>query len=544
MKKTVFFSLMLMAGTYAMACTNYIVGKKASVDGSVMCTYSADDYGMFQPLCHFPAGKHPKGTMRDIRDWDSNEYHGQIPEAEETYNVVGNINEWQVTIGETTFGGREEMVDSTGTLDYGSLIYIALQRSKTAREAIKVMTTLAETYGYNSEGETFTICDPEEAWIMEMLGCGAGSKGVVWVALRVPDDAICAHANQSRIRTFNVKDKANCMASKNVVKFAREKGWYSGKDADFSFCDTYAAPDFGGRRFCEARVWTFFNKYCDYMDRYVGYASGEVDGAEPMPLWIVPNRKLSVKDLEMAMRDHYEGTPFALDGDIGGGIWEMPYRPTPLKFEVDGKTYFNERPVSTQQSGFVYVSQMRSWLPREIGGVLWFGNDDANMVSYNPVYCSATRIPNCFNTPGADAIHFSMDNAFWVCNWVSNMVYPRYAQMFVSLEAVRDSLDNSWLANQAAVEAKAAELMTQQGSEAAVKYLNDYSCQKGDEMIARWRQLATYLIVKYNDMVVKKENADGTFQLSKHGIGERPVRPGYPKRYAKELVKQLKPIDK
>ena len=544
MKKTVFFSLMLMAGTYAMACTNYIVGKKASVDGSVMCTYSADDYGMFQPLCHFPAGKHPKGTMRDIRDWDSNEYHGQIPEAEETYNVVGNINEWQVTIGETTFGGREEMVDSTGTLDYGSLIYIALQRSKTAREAIKVMTTLAETYGYNSEGETFTICDPEEAWIMEMMGCGAGSKGVVWVALRVPDDAICAHANQSRIRTFNVKDKANCMASKNVVKFAREKGWYSGKDADFSFCDTYAAPDFGGRRFCEARVWTFFNKYCDYMDRYVGYASGEVDGAEPMPLWIVPNRKLSVKDLEMAMRDHYEGTPFALDGDIGGGIWEMPYRPTPLKFEVDGKTYFNERPVSTQQSGFVYVSQMRSWLPREIGGVLWFGNDDANMVSYNPVYCSATRIPNCFNTPGADAIHFSMDNAFWVCNWVSNMVYPRYAQMFVSLEAVRDSLDNSWLANQAAVEAKAAELMTQQCSEAAVKYLNDYSCQKGDEMIARWRQLATYLIVKYNDMVVKKENADGTFQLSKHGIGERPVRPGYPKRYAKELVKQLKPIDK
>ena len=544
MKKTVFFSLMLMAGTYAMACTNYIVGKKASVDGSVMCTYSADDYGMFQPLCHFPAGKHPKGTMRDIRDWDSNEYHGQIPEAEKTYNVVGNINEWQVTIGETTFGGREEMVDSTGTLDYGSLIYIALQRSKTAREAIKVMTTLAETYGYNSEGETFTICDPEEAWIMEMMGCGAGSKGVVWVALRVPDDAICAHANQSRIRTFNVKDKANCMASKNVVKFAREKGWYSGKDADFSFCDTYAAPDFGGRRFCEARVWTFFNKYCDYMDRYVGYASGEVDGAEPMPLWIVPNRKLSVKDLEMAMRDHYEGTPFALDGDIGGGIWEMPYRPTPLKFEVDGKTYFNERPVSTQQSGFVYVSQMRSWLPREIGGVLWFGNDDANMVSYNPVYCSATRIPNCFNTPGADAIQFSMDNAFWVCNWVSNMVYPRYAQMFVSLEAVRDSLDNSWIANQAAVEAKAAELMTQQGSEAAVKYLNDYSCQKGDEMIARWRQLATYLIVKYNDMVVKKENADGTFQLSKHGIGERPVRPGYPKRYAKELVKQLKPIDK
>lgn len=526
--------MLLMAGTYVMACTNYIVGKKASVDGAVMCTYSADDYGMFQSLCHFPAGKHAKGEMRRIVDWDTNEYHGDIPEVEETYNVVGNINEWQVTIGETTFGGREEMVDSTGILDYGSLIYVTLQRSKSAREAIKVMTTLAETYGYNSGGESFTICDPDEAWIMEMMGCGPGSKKVVWVAVRIPDDAISAHANQSRIRTFNVKDKENCMASKNVVKYAREQGWFTGKDSDFSFCDVYAAADFGGRRFCEARVWTFFNKYCDYMDKYVDYAAGKVKDAEPMPLWIVPNRKLSVKDLEMAMRDHYEGTPFALDSDIGGGIWEMPYRPTPLQFECDGKKYFNERPVSTQQSGFVYVSQMRSWLPREIGGVLWFGNDDANMVAYTPVYCSATRIPKCYNTPGADAVTFSMENAFWVCNWVSNMVYPRYSQMFPSLELVRDSLDNSYLSQQALVEEKAKQM----DGAAAAKYLNDYSCQKCDEMIARWRQLATYLIVKYNDMVVKKENADGSFMLSKHGIGERPVRPGYPNKYAKELIKQ------
>ena len=534
MKRKCLLSFMLLAFSYAMACTNFIVGKKASVDGSVMCTYSADDYGMFQSMCHYPAAKHSKGEMRRIVDWDSNKYHGEIPEAEVTYNVVGNINEWQVTIGETTFGGREEMEDSTGILDYGSLIYVALQRSKTAREAIKVMTTLAETYGYNSGGETFTICDPNEAWIMEMMGCGAGSKKVVWVALRVPDDAICAHANQSRIRTFNVKDKENCMASKNVVKFAREKGWFSGKDSEFSFCDTYAAPDFGGRRFCEARVWTFFNKYCDYMNEYVDYAAGKVADAKPMPLWIVPNRKLSVKDLEMAMRDHYEGTPFALDSDIGGGIWEMPYRPTPLSFEVDGKKCFNERPVSTQQSGFVYVSQMRSWLPREIGGVLWFGNDDANMVPYVPVYCSATKIPTCFDTPGADALTFSIDNAFWVCNWVSNMVYPRYVQMFPSLEQVRDSLDNSYIALQAEVEAKAQQMT---GAEAA-KDLNDYSCKKGDEMIARWRKLATYLIVKYNDMVVKPENPDGSFKLSKYGIAERPLRPGYPEKYARELIKQ------
>lgn len=537
MKKTILFSLAFFAASVTgFACTNFIVGKKASIDGSVMCSYSADDYGMFQSLAHYPAGKHAKGEMVKIFDWDTNEYHGEIPQAAETWNVIGNINEWQVTIGETTFGGREEMVDSTGIIDYGSLIYLALQRSKTAREAIKVMTTLAETYGYNSGGETFTICDPNEAWIMEMMGCGAGSKSVVWVALRVPDDAICAHANQSRIRTFNQKDKQNVMCSKNVVKFAREKGWFNGKDADFSFCDTYAAPDFGGRRFCEARVWTFFNMYSDDMAQYVDYAAGKVADAKPMPLWIVPNRKLSVHDMEMAMRDHYEGTPFALDSDIGGGIWDMPYRPTPLQFKVDGKSYFNERPVSTQQSGFVYVSQMRSWLPREVGGILWFGNDDANMVAFTPVYCCTAEAPRPYNTPGADNITFSMDNAFWVCNWVSNMVYPRYAQMFGSLQTVRDSLDNSYFAAQAEVEAKALEL-SKTDRQAAVDYLSKYTSDKADQMLDTWKNLATYLIVKYNDMVVK-EDVNGKFVRDKFGLGKRPTRPGYPERYARELIKQ------
>ena len=537
MKKTILFSLAFFAASVTgFACTNFIVGKKASVDGSVMCSYSADDYGMFQSLAHYPAGKHAKGEMVKIFDWDTNEYHGEIPQAAETWNVIGNINEWQVTIGETTFGGREEMVDSTGIIDYGSLIYLALQRSKTAREAIKVMTTLAETYGYNSGGETFTICDPNEAWIMEMMGCGAGSKSVVWVALRIPDDAICAHANQSRIRTFNQNDKQNVMYSKNVVKFAREKGWFNGKDADFSFCDTYAAADFGGRRFCEARVWTFFNMYSDDMAQYVDYAAGKVADAKPMPLWIVPNRKLSVHDMEMAMRDHYEGTPFALDSDIGGGIWDMPYRPTPLQFKVDGKIYFNERPVSTQQSGFVYVSQMRSWLPREVGGILWFGNDDANMVAFTPVYCCTAEAPRPYNTPGADNITFSMDNAFWVCNWVSNMVYPRYAQMFGSLKAVRDSLDNSYFAAQAEVEAKALEL-SKTDRQAAVDYLSKYTSDKADQMLDTWKNLATYLIVKYNDMVVK-EDVNGKFVRDKFGLGKRPTRPGYPERYARELIKQ------
>ena len=522
----------------AEACSNFIVGKKASVDGSVMCSYSADDYGMFQYLCHYPAAKHAKGEMRKIYDWDSNKYHGEIPEAAETYNVIGNINEWQVTIGETTYGGREEMVDSTGIMDYGSLIYVALQRSKSAREAIKVMTTLANTYGYNSEGETFTICDPNEAWIMEMMGKGAGSKGAVWVALRIPDDAICAHANQSRIGKFNMKDKKNVMYAKDVVSFARRKGWFQGKDADFSWKMAYAKPDFSGRRFCDARAWAMLNHFYD-MSPYLDWALGKNPNAQDMPLWVVPNKKVSVKDVENVMRDHYEGTPLSVaDGsDIGGGIWEMPYRPTPLMYKVDGKQYFNERPVSTQQSGFVFVSQMRSWLPREIGGVFWFANDDANMAAFTPVYCSMTQRPECYNTPGVDAVHFSKKNAYWVCNMTSNMVYPRYSLMFPTLKEVRDSLDNSYFAAQAGVEKKAQELYAQ-NPQAAVKYLNDYSVEKAQQMLARWNQLFEFMVVKYNDMIIKPTDKNGNFEKTPYGLGARPARPGYPEKFAKQLVKQ------
>lgn len=529
---------MLGSVSEAEACSNFIVGKKASVDGSVMCSYSADDYGMFQYLCHYPAAKHAKGEMRKIFDWDSNKYYGEIPEAAETYNVIGNINEWQVTIGETTYGGREEMVDSTGIMDYGSLIYVALQRSKTAREAIKVMTTLANTYGYNSGGETFTICDPNEAWIMEMMGKGAGSKGAVWVALRIPDDAICAHANQSRIGKFNMKDKKNVMYAKDVVSFARSKGWFKGKDADFSWKMAYAKPDFSGRRFCDARAWAMLNHFYD-MSPYLDWALGKNPDAQDMPLWVVPNKKVSVQDVENVMRDHYEGTPLSVaDGsDIGGGIWEMPYRPTPLMYKVDGKQYFNERPVSTQQSGFVFVSQMRSWLPREIGGVFWFANDDANMAAFTPIYCSMTERPECYNTPGADALHFSKKNAYWVCNMTSNMVYPRYSLMFPTLKEVRDSLDNSYFAAQAGVEKKAQELYAQ-NPQTAVKYLNDYSVEKAQQMLARWNQLFEFMVVKYNDMIIKPTDKNGTFKKTPYGLGATPVRPGYPEKFAKQLVKQ------
>ena len=557
--RKVILSVFVMMASATMACTNFIVGKKASVDGSVICTYNADDYGMFIGLCHYPAMKHAPGEMRKIFDWDTQVYHGEIPEAAETYNVIGNINEYQVTIGETTYGGREEMVDTTGIIDYGSLIYLTLQRSSSARSAIRVMTQLAETYGYNSEGETFTICDPNEAWILEMMGTGSDKalvekeklNRVVWVAMRVPDDAICGHANQSRIGKFFAGKKINPKGvyptaknmqadlyySKDVIRYARLKGWYAGADAEFSWKWAYAAPDFGGRRYCDARVWAFFRHFANNFDRYLPWALGVDENAEDMPLWIRPNRKVSVQDIQECMRDHYEGTALALDTTtIGGGIWNMPYRPTPLSFEVDGKKCFNERPTSTQQTGFSYVSQMRSWLPRQIGGVLWFGNDDGNMVAYTPIYCGNTVQPECYNTPGADAVTFSDRNAYWVCNWVSNMVYPRYSQMFPSLKQVRDSLERSYFSQQKAIEDKAVALY-ESDQAAALKYLNDYSNEKAQQMLARWKQLATYLIVKYNDMAVKPEE-NGQFKRTKTGLGARVARPGYPSSFAREYIRQ------
>lgn len=538
MKRILISFVCAILGLYtSMACTNFIVGKSASVDGSVICSYNADSYGMYIGLCHYPAAKHAKGEMRKIVDWDTHKYLGEIPEAAETYNVIGNINEFQVTIGETTYGGRHEMVDTTGIIDYGSLIYIGLQRSKTAREAIKVMTSLVEKYGYYSEGETFTICDPNEAWILEMQGCGGDKHNkVVWCAVRIPDNAICAHANQSRIGVFSAY-KTEVLHSKNVVSFARNKGWYVGKDKDFSWKNTYAFPDFEGRRFCDARAWSFFNHFHD-MSRWLPWALGKDANAEDMPLWILPNRKLSVQDVEMCMRDHYEGTPLSVaDGeDIGGGLWEMPYRPSPLTFEVDGKQYFNERPISTQQTGFTFVSQMRNWLPRQIGGVLWFGNDDANMIAYTPIYCGNTIQPECYNTPGADDVTFSDKNAFWVCNWVSNMVYPRYSMLFPTLKQVRDSLENSYFKDQKQVEANALQLY-KKSSEEAVKYLNSYSNDKAQSMLSDWKKMAYYMIVKYNDMVVKPEE-NGAFKMTKEGIAAPTIRPGFSKSYFREVIKQ------
>ncbi|EJW90206.1 peptidase, family c69 [gut metagenome] len=518
----------------AEACTSFLVGKKASADGSAFITYNADDYGMYGMLRYYPAAKHPKGTMRRIVDGDTNEYRCDIPEAPETYAVIGNINEYQLAITETTFGGRPELDGKGQGIDYVSLMTLGLQRAKTAREAIKVMTTLVNEYGYAGSGESFSIADPNEVWILELIGKGSNKEGAVWVAVRIPDDCIAVHANQSRIHQFDLKDKKNVLYAKDVIKFAREKGYFSGKDEDFSFADAYAPADFSNTRFCEARAWSFFNRWVEGMDRYLPYADGHHIGeAEVMPLYFRPKQKLTLHDVMMSNRDHYEGTPFDVTKDAGAGLYNSPYRPTPLVWEHEGVEYFNERPISTQQSGFTVVAQVRDNLPDAVGGVLWYGNDDPNMVAYTPVYCSSTRVPKCYSGKHGDPVTFSWESAFWVCNWVANMTYPRYSQLFPSVEAKRDELERGYLAHQASFEKEMAALYASQ-PKAAIERLTAYSSDCAAKMLQQWRALGEYLIVKFNDMTIKPEK-DGKFTYTKDGLGSTPERPGYTKE-AKETI--------
>ncbi len=518
------------------ACTNFIVGKKASADGSVIVSYSADSYGMFGWLYHYPAATHPDGAMRDIHDWDTGKYLGQIKEAKQTYNVVGNMNEYQVTIGETTFGGRPELVDTTGIMDYGSLIYVALQRSRTAKEAIKVMTDLVKEYGYYSSGESFSIADPNEAWIMEMIGKGPGIKGAVWVAVRIPDDCIAAHANQSRIHKFNLNDKDNCLYSPDVISFAREKGYFNGKNSDFSFADAYCPLDFSGLRFCEARVWSFYNMFSKTTgDAYLPYILGK--SKEPMPLYIKADSKLSVRDVQRAMRDHYEGTPLDITKDLGAGPFETPYRLSPLTFKVDGVEYFNERPISTQQSAFSFVAQMRANLPDPVGGVLWFGLDDANMTVFTPVYCCTDRIPVPYAEGNGDCITFSWDSAFWIYNWVADMIRPRYSLMIDDMRAVQKELEDTFESAQSGIESAALKLY-QESPEKAKDFLTNYTDMTARTTVDRWKKLAEFLIVRYNDGA-RKLVKNGKIVAPATGNTAPLERPGYPEEFLKELVKAI-----
>lgn len=528
---------LFVANTDTEACTSFLVGKKASADGSAFITYNQDDYGMFGRLQYLPAGKHAAGEMRKIVDGDTNHYMGEIPEAPYTYAVTGFINEHQLAITETTFGGRSELADPKGIIDYTSLMTIALQRARTAREAIRVMTTLVQQYGYASEGESFSIADPNEVWILEMIGKGPHEKGAVWVAVRIPDDCIACHANQSRIHKFNLKDKHNVMYAKDVISFARKRGFFNGKDTDFSFANAYAPADFGAIRYCETRVWSFYNKWVNGMDKYLDYVDGKHIGkAEPMPLYFKPKQQLSLQDVMNSMRDHYEGTPFDITKDAGAGPYEAPYRPTPLTWECEGKKYFNERPISTQQTAGTYVIQLRATMPNAVGGVLWFGNDDPNMVAYTPIYCCVSKVPECYNPKEANDVTFSWNSAFWVENWVSNMTYPRYSQLFPSLEAARQEIEGDYIAQQSQVEIKAQTLLAQDPARAKA-YLTDYSVQCANNMLARWKKLGEYLIVKYNDQTVKPEK-DGKFELTPDGLGKAVKRTGFPESYKKIVVKE------
>ena len=529
MNKTIITLFILLAAMPAMACTNLIVGKGASADGSVMCSYNCDGFGFSGSLFYSPAGRHAPGEQIAIHGWGPAHPGRYVAQVDYTYNVVGLMNEKQVTIVETTFDGRLELVNHDGLLDYFSLMRLALQRSATAREAIGCMAALVEEYGYNSSGESITVCDPNAAWLMEIIGKGPDRKGAVWVALRIPDDCICAHANLSRIRQFPLEKKRSfksisskslrhinrpeveCVYAHDVITLARELGYYSGADDGFSFRDAYCPIDFENVRYADARVWSFFRHHTadDEMDKYLPYINGHFDQCDHLPLWIKPNQPLSLRDLQADMRDHFEGTPLDMTADMTAGPWGMPVRPLPMQFKAsDGTPYFRERPIATQQSGFTMTCQMRSWLPDDVGGVTWFNCDDAAMVAYVPLYCCLTQVPDCFRPENNPRNEFSFQSAFWMNNWVANMVYPRYSIMIGDLRQAQRELEDYYHADQDSVLA-ALEDMTPGDRR---DYLNRKSIAYADRMMSRWEALAKYLIVKYNDQVVRRVGDDGQFQ--------------------------------
>ncbi|MEI6456739.1 MAG: C69 family dipeptidase [bacterium] len=525
------------------ACTNFIITKGASTDGSVMITYSADSHQLYGELYFWPAANYPEGAMVDVIEWDTQKPLGKIPQVRHTYSVVGNMNEHQLAIGETTFGGREELGEQPGAIvDYGSLIYLALQRAKTAREAIKVMGDLVEKYGYASSGESFSVSDANEAWILELIGKGKTEKGAVWVAMRIPDGYISGHANHPRITQFPLNDPENCLYSPDAISFARKMGWFSGEDKEFSFSDTYAPLDFSGARACEARVWAMFNRVNANMGQYQDYAMGNIVKGKygyptnRMPLWIKPDKKVSVHDVMELMRDHYEGTKMDMNNDIGGGPYQSPYRWRPMTWKVDSVAYVHERATSTQQTGFVFVAQSRSWLPDPIGGVLWFGVDDTFTMVYSPMYCGMTKVPPAYAVGNGDMLTFSPTSAFWIFNMVTNWAYTRYNCMIKDIQPVQRELETKYITEVTELDKKAAELY-KKDKKAAIKLITDFSVKTGEATVKRWQELFQYLIVKYMDGNIKKEK-DGKFETNGYGVPVMPSQPGYPEWWLREIVKQ------
>lgn len=522
-----------------LACTNFLVGKAASTNGATIISYAADSYSLYGFLHFSPAADHEPGAVRVVKDWDTGRPQCEIPQVQHTYSVVGNTNEHQLTIGETTWGGREELWDTVG-IDYGSLIYIALERCKTAREAIDCMTSLVEQYGYASEGETFSIGDPNEIWIMDMIGRGKGQKGANWVATRIPDSCICAHANQARTTTIDFKDKKHKQQlwSKDIVRFAREKGYFTGKnDADFNYQDAFNPYDFSGLYVCEARVWSFFRHFAD-MDRYYDFATGktfmETGGKNPgerMPLYLKPNHKVSVQEIKECMRDEYQGTPLDITKKTAAGPWNSKLRHGSLRFELDSTTYWYERPTATQQTAWSFVSEMRNWVDPKVGGIFWFGVDDAATSCYVPLYSRMTRIPECFQEGNGDLYNFSPTSAWWTFNIVANWAYPRYSQIYPDIRTMQQAFDDKFNAQTAGMDAKLAEL----SDEDAREFLTNYSCAQAENMVMEWQKLGTYLMVKYLDGQIRKEE-NGEFKRNSYGEPTGPNRPAYPENYLRVIA--------
>ena len=538
MKKFYLILALCSAWVAGMACTNFLVGKDASVDGSTMISYAADSYALYGFLHYAPAADHAEGALRQVKDWDTGKPLCTIPQVAHTYNVVGNMNEHQLTIGETTWGGRPELEIGEG-IDYGSLIYIALERCKTAREAIKCMTDLVAEYGYASSGETFSIADPNEVWMMELIGKGKVEKGAVWVATRVPDDCIAAHANQARFTTINFKDKENWMWSKDVVKFARKQGYYTGKkDEDFNFQEAYAPYDFSGLYVCEARVWSFFRKFSNDMDKYFDFASGKTfvetggkDAGERMPLYIKPNHKVSAQALKDCMRDQYEGTPLDITQGPDAGPWNSKLRYGSLGFKLDSVQYWFERPIATQQTAWSFVAQMRGYESAKAGGIFWFGVDDAASTVYVPMYSTITQVPNCFAEGNGDMYNYSPTSAWWTYNIVANWAYTKYSAMMPDIKKVQATWEDKFNSQVAAVDAQVAEM----DKEKAIGFLTKYSCAQAEESTAAWKDLGIYLFVKYLDGQQRKEK-DGEFLRNAYGEPEGPNRTPYPTEFLEKIA--------
>ncbi len=535
---------LLMAESRIYACTNVIVTPGASKDGSSLVSYAADSHWLYGELYFHKGGKHKKGSMIDIREWDSNRPLGQIAQVPYTYKTVGNMNQHQLIIAETTWGGRPGLSDENGIMDYGSLIYITLQRAKTAREAIETIVALANEYGYPSSGESFSIADTKEAWVMDLVGKGTGNKGIVWVARRIPDGYICAHANQARITTFPQNDPENCLFSEDVISFAREKGWYEGEDKDFNFRDAYNPLDFSGARGCDARAWSAFNILCDgqftYLDAegnevttaadsYLNYVMGYDLNGE-MPLFVKPSRKISMKDVADVMRDHFEGTPMDMTTDIGAGGNAVPYRWRPMTFTWEGKTYTNERAIATQQTGFWFVAQSRGYLPDEVGAVIWFGCDDAATSYLTPIYANTNKIPECLRVGNGDLLHYSPTSQFWMCSRVTNTCYGMYNRVAPYVMAEADKFEiNQMDVAVPEMDAKAAKLVKKGRVRKALRLLTKYSVDTAQKQFNVWKKLEETLLVKFIDGNVKAQDEQGNFIHSEYGEGipEGLTQPGY-----------------